>query len=33
MIASGDRERNASIAGARESAAPVWQLAQLRWNI
>jgi hypothetical protein len=31
-IACGDRGRSASGAGARESAAPLWQLAQLCVN-
>src|SRR6185295_10335322 len=31
-IASGARERSASTAGARESAAPLWQLEQLAAN-
>jgi hypothetical protein len=32
-IASGARSRSASGAGARASAAPLWQAAQRRWKI
>src|SRR5437016_12628245 len=32
MIASGEFSRKVSRRGARESAAPLWQVAQERWN-